>query len=74
MGINSTTDQLQQLLDISREEIKSLSEQWKKLKGLLEQYRLGSEKFNDASQELQDIGSIISDLIQSRKEWNAPIL
>jgi len=74
MGINPTADQLQQLFDISKEEIKSLLEQQEKLKGLLEQYRFGSEKFNDVSQELQDIDNTISGLIQSQKEWNASIL
>lgn len=74
MGINPTADQLQQLFDISKEEIKSLLEQQEKLKGLLEQYRFGSEKFNDVSQELQDIDNTISSLIQSQKEWNASIL
>ncbi len=74
MGIQPTADQLQQLFDISREEIKSLLEQQEKLKELLDQYQYGSEKFNDVSQELQDIDNTISGLIQSQKEWNAAVL
>lgn len=74
MGIHPTADQLQQLFDISKEEIRSLLEQQETLKGLLEQYRYGSEKFNDVSQEIQDIDNNISGLIQSQKEWNASIL
>lgn len=74
MGINPTADQLQQLFDISQEEIKSLLKQQGELKNLLDSYTFGSEKFNDVSQELQDIDNTISGLIQSQKEWNTSIL
>lgn len=74
LGINPTADQLQELIDLSSEEIDKLMEQQKELSKLLENYQYGSEKFNDVSGEIQDIDNEISSLIQSQREWNIALL
>lgn len=74
LGINPTAEQLQELIDLSSEEITKLSEQQKHLSDLLNEYEYGSEKFNDVSNEIQDIDDQISSLIQNQREWNSELL
>lgn len=73
-GIDATEDQYQQLIDISEKEISKLLEQQKKLSELLNDYRYGSDKYEETASEIQDIDNEISSLIQSQNEWNEAIL
>lgn len=74
IGISTTVDQYQQLMDISQKEIDKLLEQQEKLSDLLNDYKYGSEKFNDVQNEIQDIDDEISSLIQKQYEWNNAIM
>lgn len=74
LGINPTADQLQELINLSHEEINNLMEQQKHLSELLESYQYGSEKFDEVSGEIQDIDNEISSLIQNQREWNTQLL
>ena len=74
MGLEASPEQLQQMMSLSEEEIKKLLEQQEKLKKLLSEYEYGSEKFQQTSQEIQDIDNQISSLIQSQMEYNEAIL
>lgn len=72
-GGDTTQDQYQQLIDISSTEIEKLLEQQEKLRGLLDGYEYGSEKYDETASEIQDIDDEISSLIQSQLEWNEAI-
>ena len=74
MGLEPSPEQLQQMMSLSEEEIKKLLEQQEKLQKLLPGYEYGSEKFEQTSQEIQDIDNQISSLIQSQLEYNEALL
>ncbi len=74
MGLEPSPEQLQQMMSLSEEEIKKLLEQQEKLQKLLPGYEYGSEKFEQTSQEIQEIDNQISSLIQSQMEYNEAIL
>ena len=74
MGLEPSPDQLQQMIDLSQEEITKLLDQQEKLRKLLSEYEYGSEKYEQVSQEIQGIDDQISSLIQSQMEYNETIL
>lgn len=74
MGLEPSSDQIGQMMSISEEEIKKLLEKQEKLQKLLSEYEYGSEKYEQVSQEIQDIDNQISSLIQSQMEYNETLL
>lgn len=74
LGVNATSEQFQQLIDISKKQIDKLLEQQKLYKDNLSDYQWNSDKYNETAASIQDIDDEISGLIQSQKEWNREIL
>lgn len=74
LGGNATSEQFQQLIDISKKQIDKLLEQQKLYKDKLSDYQWNSDKYNETAASIQDIDDEISGLIQSQKEWNQEIL
>lgn len=74
MGLKPTKEELQQYIDLYNEQIDSALKQQNKLKDLLTNYEYGSEKFNNTSQEIQDLDNEISSLLTNINEMNHQIL
>lgn len=74
LGINTTQEQYQQLIDISQQQITKLLEHQGLLRDKLGTYQFNSDKYNETASSLQDIDDEISELIQSQYEWNQAIL
>lgn len=74
MGLNPTKEELQTYIDLYAESIDSSLEQQSKLKDLLKNYSYGSDKFNETSEEIQNLDNEISNLIASQIELNNQML
>jgi tetratricopeptide (TPR) repeat protein len=74
MGLNPTKEELQTYIDLYAESIDSSLEQQAKLKDLLKNYSYGSDKFNETSEEIQNLDNEISNLIASQIELNNEML
>lgn len=74
LGINATKEQLQSLIDITKQQIDKLKEQHEAVVKKLPNYEFGSDKYNETKKEIQDIEDSVSDLIQSQIEYNQQLL
>ena len=74
LGKNTTSDQYQQQIEISQQEIDKLLVQQNLLQNKLGDYRFQSDKYNETASSIQDIDNEISELIRSQHEYNKAIL
>lgn len=74
IGQITTKDQYQQLMELNKEQIDKLQEQATELQGLLNDYKYGSDKFNDVAEELSDIQNETANLVNEMQEYNNAIL
>ena len=74
LGIAPNKEQYQSFIDMNQKEIDALVKQQIKLKDILGDYKYGSEKFTEVSNEIQDIENQISNLITQQREYNDSIL
>ena len=70
VGVATNKEQFEQLISINQAQIDKYVEQQKKLQGLLGRFQYGSEKFNQTSNEIQEIDNAISDLIVEMQNYN----
>lgn len=74
LRITPNKEQYQSFIDMNQKEIDALVKQQTKLQGILGDYKYGSEKYTEVSNEIQDIENQISSLIQQQYEYNQSLL
>lgn len=76
LGISSSKDELQQMIDLDSERIAKLQEQLQKYQDVLASgdYEYGSDKYNELVENINSVGSAISDAANEQQELNQQLL
>lgn len=76
LGISSSKDELQQMIDLDSERIVKLQEQLQKYQDVLAsgEYEYGSDKYNELVENINSVGSAISDAANEQQELNQQLL
>lgn len=76
LGIATSKNEIQQMFDLDSERIQKLQEQLEKYKEVLAsgEYEYGSDKYNELVENINSVGSAISDAANEQQELNKQLL